>query len=105
MDVRAVARHVPNGTRVAALQSGTLGCFRDNVVNLDGKVNPAALRVRGHLDEYLQQIDVEWIADWPWLVTNALGSVDGWRVVDRVNRPDCPPCSFVLYARRASQSP
>src|SRR5262249_10835349 len=55
-----VARRVPDGTPVGALQSGTLGYFRDNVVNLDGKVNAAALRARDHLDDFLKRIDVAW---------------------------------------------
>jgi len=38
--------HVRKGCRVGAFESGTLGYFREGVVNLDGKVNPAALQAR-----------------------------------------------------------
>ncbi len=34
-----VQRYVPKDAEVGAAQSGTLGFFRDRVVNLDGKVN------------------------------------------------------------------
>ena len=48
-----VREGVPDGEVVAAGQSGTLGYFRDNVLNLDGKVNPEALQYRGRMREYL----------------------------------------------------
>jgi hypothetical protein len=98
--VSVVRRHVPDGLQVGALQSGTLGYFRDNVVNLDGKVNAAALRARGHLDDYLRNVRVDWIADWPWLLKDGLESLDDWQLIEQVNAPECPPCGFALYERR-----
>ncbi len=99
--VRVVQRHVPDGVAVGALQSGTLGYFRDHVVNLDGKVNAAALPARGHLDDYAQTIELNWLADWPGLLERGFGSLEGWRLVERVDDPDCPPCGFALYRRAA----
>ncbi len=50
-----VEARVPKGECVAALQSGTLGYFRDCVVNLDGKVNPAVLTRRSDIWRYLDE--------------------------------------------------
>lgn len=52
---------------VAAVQTGTLGYFHDRTLNLDGKVNPAALREllrRGHIFEYVSASNARFIADW-----------------------------------------
>src|SRR4029453_14715815 len=83
-----VRRHVPAGLQVGALQSGPLGFFRTIVVNLDGKVNAAALRARGHLDDYLRNVRVDWIADWPWLLEDGLNSLDNWQLIQQSNAPD-----------------
>lgn len=52
---------------VGAIQSGTIGFFHDRTLNLDGKVNPEALRARelGRLPAYLVQSSVGWLVDWP----------------------------------------
>ncbi|MGH9411521.1 MAG: hypothetical protein ACRD1V_18965 [Vicinamibacterales bacterium] len=92
--------HVPDAASVGALQSGTLGYLRDRVVNLDGKVNPAALRARNDLDDYTRGIGLDWVVDWPWLLHSEFGSLDAWQVVDRANVPGCDSCEFVLYRRR-----
>ena len=52
---------------VAAVQTGTLGYFHDRTLNLDGKVNPAALRElleHGHVLDYVSGTSVRYIADW-----------------------------------------
>jgi hypothetical protein len=63
-----VHEHVPDDVWVAAPQSGTLGFFHDRTINLDGKVNPAALAVRradGEITRYvLEQRQIKYIADW-----------------------------------------
>src|SRR5262249_12045680 len=58
--VALVRAHVPNGEAVAAGQSGTLGFFRDHVVNTDGKVNRAALAYQDHMWDYLREQNVRW---------------------------------------------
>jgi hypothetical protein len=60
-----IEQHVPAGEMVAAFQSGTIGYFRDGVVNLDGKVNVEAHRERerGNLRGYLVQRGVRWYCD------------------------------------------
>jgi len=62
--LRLVEKFVPPGDVVSAGQSGTLGYFRDHVVNLDGKVNAEALRYRGRMLEYLRRHDIRWFCDW-----------------------------------------
>jgi hypothetical protein len=51
---------------VGAFQSGVIGFFNENVVNLDGKMNSAALRhIRtGALGRYIEETDVRVIVDW-----------------------------------------
>lgn len=91
--VDLVRRYVPAGDKVAAGQSGTLGFFRDKVVNTDGKVNLAALEFRGHIWDLLARDGVRWYVDWPYYVNRHLGvpldpktglplkSGNGWNLV------------------------
>jgi hypothetical protein len=55
---------------VGAVQSGTLGYFHDRTVNLDGKVNPAALRAEqeGRLLKYVIENDLAYLVDWAGIV-------------------------------------
>ena len=61
-----VQRNLGEGTWVAAIQSGTLGFFHDCTVNIDGKVNPDALRARTkpELIRYLDGTPVTYLVDW-----------------------------------------
>lgn len=59
-------RYVPAREWVAAFQSGTLGYFRDNVLNLDGKVNPKVHAHRKNLLGYIEESGIEWLCDWQW---------------------------------------
>ncbi|HEX5737022.1 MAG TPA: hypothetical protein VFY22_00810, partial [Hydrogenophaga sp.] len=50
-----------------APQTGTLGYFHDRTINLDGKVNPEALRSLlddGHILDYVLASPVQYIVDW-----------------------------------------
>ena len=52
---------------VGAPQTGTLGYFHDRTVNLDGKVNPAALKSlleHGHILHYTLESPVQYVVDW-----------------------------------------
>jgi len=52
---------------IGAPQTGTLGFFHDRTINLDGKVNPFALRAildKGNVLEYARNSKVDYIADW-----------------------------------------
>jgi hypothetical protein len=66
--VEWVQQHVSDDAWVAAPQSGTLGFFHDRTINLDGKVNPAALAARhtdGNATRYfLERRQIEYLADW-----------------------------------------
>ncbi len=61
-----VTRNVGDDVWVGAIQTGTLGYFHDRTINLDGKVNPAALTAARHdqLGEYIVASRVEYLADW-----------------------------------------
>jgi hypothetical protein len=79
-----VAEHVPPEDVVAAGQSGTLGFLRDRVVNVDGKVNPEALKWRGRIPEYLDARSIRWFVDSDWYVEINLGldpAAVGWQLV------------------------
>jgi hypothetical protein len=52
---------------VGAPQTGTLGYFHDRTINLDGKVNPGALRSLlddGHILNYVLASPAQYIVDW-----------------------------------------
>jgi len=95
-----VEERVPPGECVAALQSGTLGYFRECVVNLDGKVNPAAIARRADIWRYVDERGVRWLCDWPQLFRTYFGrrpDQEGWEAVETRNK-------FVLYRRARSAS-
>jgi hypothetical protein len=87
-----VAANVPEKAWVGAPQTGVLGYFHDRTLNLDGKVNPEALRVlleEGHILNYVLTTQVDYIVDW-------VGMAD-W-----VKRSDLSPefgREFVVVAR------
>ena len=65
--VKWVQGNVPEIQWVGAVQTGTLGFFHDRTLNLDGKVNPAALRAileNGNVLEYVRNSKIDYIADW-----------------------------------------
>ncbi|HTP81852.1 MAG TPA: hypothetical protein VMQ11_02850 [Alphaproteobacteria bacterium] len=95
--VQLVRDHVPAADLVAAGQAGTLGFFRDRVINTDGKVNRDAITYQDHMWDYLRAHDVRWFADWPFYVNKYLGvpldptgdkpvtEANGWRFVAERN--------------------
>ena len=89
-----VQQHVPDSETVAAYQTGTLGYFRDHVLNLDGKVNPEALRQRNRIPQYLVEKQVNWYCDWYQVFRPDMQrELSKWTVVDAAD--------FTLYRRRA----
>jgi len=95
--VELVAGAVPPGDVVAAGQSGTLGFFRDRVVNVDGKVNRDALAYQDRMWVYLDQRGIRWFVDSPWYVERMLGldpARHGWSLVAVAGAGD-----FRLYRR------
>jgi hypothetical protein len=95
--VRLVRDHVPGADYVAAGQAGTLGFFRERVINTDGKVNRDAIAYQDHMWDYLRAHGVRWFADWPFYVNKYLGvpldptgdkpvtEANGWRFVAERN--------------------
>ena len=83
-------------TLVAAGQTGTLGYFRDHVVNVDGKVNAEALRYQDNMVAYLDREGIRWFCDLPDYTARYLGvhpEEHGWHLAARSEL-------FLLYQRR-----
>ncbi|MBL8806017.1 MAG: hypothetical protein JNN22_04140 [Rhodospirillales bacterium] len=84
IQVALAEKYVPEADMVAAGQSGTLGFKRARVVNVDGKVNPEALKWRGRMWEYLDARGIGWFVDSTWYVETYLGTdpaAHGWHKV------------------------
>ncbi len=66
--VQWVQEHVLEDEWVGAQQTGTLGYFHDRTINLDGKVNPDALKARYQGDqklmEYIIEKQIHYLVDW-----------------------------------------
>jgi hypothetical protein len=64
--VNWVKDNVGDDEWVAAFQSGALGYFHDKTINLDGKVNPEALRarMRNRMPDYMLEKKVKYLVDW-----------------------------------------
>jgi hypothetical protein len=71
--LQLVKKYVPEKEYVAAGQSGTLGFFRQRVVNLDGKVNNEALIYKDRIVKYLDKKKIHWICDWKFFIDDYLG--------------------------------
>ena len=65
----------PETVRVGAFQSGVVGFFSPNVVNLDGKIDAEALRhrMRGDMGAYIDEQKVDMVVDWPEYINEFLG--------------------------------
>lgn len=93
-----VRSQVPDSASVAAFQTGTLGYFRDRVVNLDGKVNPEAIQNRSNLLAYVERQGVRWMCDEEAGIEGTFPRdtlrIHGWKLVGKKG-------NFVLYWREA----
>ncbi len=86
-----VTKHVPADAMVTAYQSGTLGYFRERVVNCDGKVNYDVLEYRTRIAEYIDKIGANYWVDDRFFVPGAPGDI-AWRKVAQSG-------TFILYER------
>ena len=80
-----VREHVNPSCVVGAYETGTLVYFRDRSVNLDGKVDHAALdaRLAGKAPEYVDRRHVDVMMDIPSGIDRGLrGHLDQWRLVE-----------------------
>ncbi len=88
--VEWIEKNVPEQAWVGAFQSGTMGFFHDRTINLDGKLNPAALaaiRENRH-QAWVVDSPIQFVADWasivvPWAESSPLilGNF-GWSIRD-----------------------
>ncbi len=79
-----IKEHVPRDATIGSFQSGVLSYFLPNrCVNLDGVVNPAALRAmrERRLWSYIRDQKVDYIVDWPVCIDGLLTMFAG---VDRL---------------------
>ncbi len=88
--------------RVGAFQSGAIGFFDHNVVNLDGKMNDDALRAShtGQLDGYLDRSGVDVLVDWKALIHYHLPAgylASEWKVCSQ----PMPIADSVCFERKA----
>jgi predicted PurR-regulated permease PerM len=64
--VRHLEARVPQEAWIGGFQTGIVGYFRDRTINLDGKVNPEALRARldGRLSLYIVNSPIDYVFGW-----------------------------------------
>lgn len=69
-----VASRIPPNLTVGAFQSGVVGFFNPNVVNLDGKIDSRALLYasQGRLSDYIDERGIDVLVDWKELLESAL---------------------------------
>ncbi|MCX6031264.1 MAG: hypothetical protein NT169_18440 [Chloroflexi bacterium] len=69
-----IQSNFPAPAKVGAFQSGVIGFFNPNVINLDGKVNHRALQYAGRneLHRYLDAEGVNVLVDWPGFIYGKL---------------------------------
>lgn len=69
-----VGREFPSSVKIGAWQSGVMGYFNDNVVNLDGKLDFRALMAARQkmLYKYIDEEDIKILIDAPGYIHNAL---------------------------------
>ncbi|HYE86371.1 MAG TPA: hypothetical protein VEA16_08445 [Vicinamibacterales bacterium] len=92
-----VHRLLPPPAVVGAFQSGTIGYFNPNVVNLDGKVNAAVLSAQrtGTFADYVRQRGITHVVDWDTYLVTA--PFDAW--------PECDTGRFGSSTCKKSGTP
>ncbi|MDP2357322.1 MAG: hypothetical protein Q8M31_14835 [Beijerinckiaceae bacterium] len=65
-----VANHLPKDARIGAFQSGVVGYYNANVINLDGKVNVGALAAmrEKRVEEYVDAERIDYVIDWQGVI-------------------------------------
>ncbi|MBF0137742.1 MAG: hypothetical protein H7833_14835 [Magnetococcus sp. DMHC-1] len=97
-----VKQHVPDTEWVALAQSGTVGYFRDRVVNLAGVSNMSVIPYQNHMWDYLDREGINWFSDWPDYVKPFLGNKiqDGTWVFVAERNDAQGDFKFEVYRRR-----
>lgn len=83
-----VKENFDDKTRIGAFQTGTLGYYFDNVINLDGKMNNAALEnyQQGTLEEYIDSTKIDVLIDWNEIFIEMLDPVylqSNWKIYSK----------------------
>ena len=65
-----VANQLPKDARIGAFQSGVVGYYNENVINLDGKVNVDALAAmrEKRVEEYVDAERIDYVIDWQGVI-------------------------------------
>jgi hypothetical protein len=70
-----IEARTPPDTRIGIFNSGAIGYFSDRrVVNLDGKVNPAALKAlrQNRMRDYVSAAEIDYVVDHHWILERFL---------------------------------
>ena len=70
--------------KVGCFQSGVIGFFNNNVINLDGKINQEALKysINKNLSGYIDKEDINVMVDWQYYIYNRVDNKwlkDNWQ--------------------------
>jgi hypothetical protein len=88
--VHLVMESIPEDEIVGARQSGTLGYFRNRVINLDGKVNPRAPKDEYAMNKYLKREGIDWLCDWPSELTKIVSVYQAdWQIYSKNAEVTC----------------
>ncbi|MFZ4394487.1 MAG: hypothetical protein ACOYOU_02545 [Kiritimatiellia bacterium] len=103
-----VQRNLAHVKQVGAFQSGTMGFFNPNVVNLDGKVNPAVLPFirNGQITAYIDNMEIGALVDWTYCLRTQYHLPADWLAQKwycSTNKPDTSfiRCPADCYLRRS----
>jgi hypothetical protein len=83
-----IHNEISGSTKVGAFQTGVIGYFNDNVINLDGKIDHLALEYsrRHELSRYLDQERVDVLVEWPGYIAGAFSDsylAENWQSCDK----------------------
>ena len=69
-----IKEHIPPTALVGAFQSGVIGYFNENIINLDGKVNSDALDAlrKGQINSYIMERGIDFVVDWDGIIQEML---------------------------------
>jgi hypothetical protein len=70
--IEFVQNNFTSKNRIAAFQTGILGYFNENVINLDGKMDNAALESfsNGGIENYIDKMNIDVLMEWKDFVPN-----------------------------------
>ena len=91
--LKLLEKHNEINSPVASAQTGTIGYFYENVLNLDGKTNYEAIIYKDDMVNYLDIKKIKWFCDWKEFAVKYLGenyAKNGWVLKDSLGR-------FYLY--------